>query len=51
MGPCSLSLQELETQYSPSMWSPRLVKDVIEAHIQATSDGKGPGTLEDSGLN
>ncbi|XP_053156657.1 kynurenine formamidase isoform X2 [Hemicordylus capensis] len=30
---------ELETQYSPSRWSPRLDKDaVIEAHVQATSE-------------
>ncbi|KAL8163396.1 UNVERIFIED_CONTAM: hypothetical protein K2H54_019563 [Gekko kuhli] len=33
-----MTKEELETQYSPSKWSPRLVKDVIEAHIQATSD-------------
>ncbi|XP_077184215.1 kynurenine formamidase [Paroedura picta] len=33
-----MTKEELETQYSPSKWSPRLVTDVIEAHIQATSD-------------
>ncbi|XP_060108862.1 kynurenine formamidase [Heteronotia binoei] len=33
-----MAKEELESQYSPSKWSPRLLKDVIEAHIQATSD-------------
>nr|XP_056722863.1 kynurenine formamidase [Euleptes europaea] len=33
-----MTKEELETQYSPSKWSPRPVKDVIEAHIQATTD-------------
>lgn len=30
--------KELEIQYSCSMWSPQLFKDMTEAHIQATSD-------------
>ncbi|XP_054831300.1 kynurenine formamidase [Eublepharis macularius] len=33
-----MTKEELETQYSPSKWSPRVVKDVIEAHIEATTD-------------
>ncbi|XP_053156663.1 kynurenine formamidase isoform X4 [Hemicordylus capensis] len=34
-----MTKEELETQYSPSRWSPRLDKDaVIEAHVQATSE-------------
>uniref|UniRef100_A0ACB8EKQ3 Uncharacterized protein n=2 Tax=Sphaerodactylus townsendi TaxID=933632 RepID=A0ACB8EKQ3_9SAUR len=33
-----MTKEELETQYSPSKWSLRRVKDVIEVHIQATSD-------------
>uniref|UniRef100_A0A8C5RF40 Uncharacterized protein n=1 Tax=Laticauda laticaudata TaxID=8630 RepID=A0A8C5RF40_LATLA len=39
---CFLSPQELETQYSPSRWSPRLDKDVvIEAHTKAVTEGMG----------
>ncbi|XP_044275822.1 kynurenine formamidase isoform X1 [Varanus komodoensis] len=35
-----MTKEELETQYSPSRWSPRLDKDaVIEAHVQAVSKG------------
>ncbi|XP_070596208.1 kynurenine formamidase isoform X4 [Erythrolamprus reginae] len=35
-----MTKEELETQYSPSRWSPRLDKDVvIEAHIKAVTEG------------
>ncbi|XP_066473521.1 kynurenine formamidase [Tiliqua scincoides] len=35
-----MTKEELETQYSPSRWSPWLDKDaVIEAHVQAVSEG------------
>ncbi|XP_026523084.1 kynurenine formamidase isoform X2 [Notechis scutatus] len=35
-----MTKEELETQYSPSRWSPRLDKDVvIEAHTKAVTEG------------
>ncbi|XP_058022547.1 kynurenine formamidase isoform X1 [Ahaetulla prasina] len=35
-----MTKEELETQYSPSRWSPRLDKDaVIEAHMKAVTEG------------
>uniref|UniRef100_A0A8D0GW16 Kynurenine formamidase n=2 Tax=Sphenodon punctatus TaxID=8508 RepID=A0A8D0GW16_SPHPU len=35
-----MTKEELEAQYSPSRWSPRMDKDaVIKAHVQAVSEG------------